>query len=226
MIFKEWGANSGLVPTFLSKIQKLIKSKTECEWGSMVLRAVVVTLSCPISKIMACGCTSSVFPYGYLELRDFIQQRSLAFVALADFFLNEFVGSCFESLSTFQQAVTKKGQSVTARCTEDCLLLFQMLRGTRQQSPLVCHLRPTRYISSAILLYTLLSKHINLVIFLYCFLIRETWSYLFCLSVPTNPVKVNVCLNQIFPSSSTYLKWLSTPRCPSSCYFLFAGCFE
>lgn len=59
----------------------------------MVLRAVVVTLSCCISQIMARGCASSVFPCGYLELRDFNQQRSLGFVALADFFLNEFVGS-------------------------------------------------------------------------------------------------------------------------------------
>lgn len=72
-----------------------------------------MTLSYHSSAILARSCTSSVFPYGDLELRHFIQQRSLEFVALAGLFLNEFVGNLFESLSTFQHSLTKKGQALT-----------------------------------------------------------------------------------------------------------------
>lgn len=78
-----------------------------------VLWTVVVTLTYHTSTILARSCTSPAFPR--LELGDLIQQRSLGFVALAVFFLNEFAGDLFESLPTFQCLVTKKGQALTAR---------------------------------------------------------------------------------------------------------------
>lgn len=86
-------------------------------------------LCCHTSTILAYGCSSSVFCYRDLELRDFIQQRSLSFVALPGFFINELVGNLFESMSTSQNPVTKKGQASPVHHTHDSLLLFQICFG-------------------------------------------------------------------------------------------------
>lgn len=205
--FKELGTNSDLVANILVKNTRADIVEDWMEWCTVAFRTVVV-LCCHTSTILAYGCTSSVFCYRDLELRDFIQQRSLSFVALPGFFINELVGNLFESLWTFQRPEAKKGQALPVHRTQDSLLLFQICFGpcvVRYQSTVTpclpfmifsLFLHGTQdFICSALRLHTLLLELINVAIFLYCFLTQETRRYLFCQSVPTNPVQINVSLN-------------------------------
>lgn len=109
--FKELGTNSGLVANILVKNTKADIVEDWIEWCTVAFRTVVV-LCCHSSTILAYGCTSSVFCYRDLELRDFIQQRSLSFVTLPGFFINELVGNLFESLN-FSTSSGKEGSGFT-----------------------------------------------------------------------------------------------------------------
>lgn len=106
--------------------------------------------------------------------------------------------------------------------------LVPALWGTSQWSPLVCHLHVTHdFISSAVLLHILLSKHINVAIFLYCFLTRH--SEVSVLSVSPYQPCPSRCLFE--PDYSTvcslfaYLKQLSIPKRVSSHFFPFCRLF-
>lgn len=128
MRFKELRTNNGLVANILVKSPKADLVEDWMEWGTVAFRAVVM-ICCHTSTIMAYGCTSSVFCYRDLELRNFIQQRSLGFVALPGFLINELVGNLFEFLWTLQNPVTKKDRALPVHCTQDSLLLFQICFG-------------------------------------------------------------------------------------------------
>lgn len=155
------------------------------EWGSVAFRAAV-TLWCQTSTILAHGCTSSVFCYRNLELRDFIQLRTLRFVALPGFLINELVGNVFESLWSSQKPVTKKGQALPVHHPQDSLLLFQICFGPcieRYNStvtpllpfmifPLFLH-GTQDIISSALWFHICLLELINVAILLHYFLTKR-----------------------------------------------------
>lgn len=111
--FKELGTKSGLVANILVKNTKADTVENWMEWCTVAFRTGVM-LCCHISTILAYGCTSSVFCYRDLQLRDFIQQRSLSFVALPGFFINELISrKSFWNSVNFSMSSDKEGSGFT-----------------------------------------------------------------------------------------------------------------
>jgi len=175
-----------------------------------------VALGYHTSEIVAHSCTSLVFPYSDLEARDFIWQRSLGFCSPFWIFSEWICGKPFWIPVNFLMSCDKEGSGFhrmvgvgrdlcwSCRPTPPAEagfnwslyaglpavvsdLLWFLLWGVSQHSPLDCHLHATHdFISSAVLFHTPLSEHVNVAVFLYYFLTWETWSVCsVCQSLPT-----------------------------------------